>query len=248
MTTANLELATLLPEAWEHATGTTDEAFQTGESTDGFLAAVRRATVGGFWLPKGHHFDLHIEHRPLENSGSMTGGGHKWVWHTTESDWDQVDLMYQVLKAKRAAPHFVIGKRKGLKHPVVIQMVALNRAGRSLQHVFGPETNRANAVQAEICGRAAESGEWHEWRYKALANLVRLTTNTMPRSHNIPWHEARKFYHTNKFTPEGFVHASGHCGHIHVPGNDHVDPGVHFRGDLLVLKLLHHMPKHGYDL
>src|SRR4051812_23566771 len=95
--------------------------------------------------------------------------------------------MYNVLKAKRAAPHFVIGGRAGLEHPVVIQMIPLNQAGRALGNDSdGFDTNRADCWQTEICGTAANSGNWPTTRYKALANLVRLTnmvsdTRMVPR-------------------------------------------------------------------
>lgn len=205
--------------------------------------------MSDWWLPEGHFFDLHIEHRPLEDAGDFTGGGNKWVWHTTESPWDAVDAMYETLKAKRAAPHFVIGLRDGLQHPVVIQMVALNQAGRALGNdsADGHQTNRADCIQTEICGVAANSGDWPTTRYKALANLVRLTNNTVPDSREVPRELARSFSNTTRFSDSGFVTASGHCGHMHVPDNDHVDPGTHFRGNLL-MDLLANMPNGGYDL
>jgi N-acetylmuramoyl-L-alanine amidase len=195
----------------------------------------------------GEQNDLKVEHDFRGgDAGPMVGGGKKLVWHTTESSLGSVDAMVDVLVAKGAEPHFVIGKRGD--RWVAVQMVPLDRAGRALQHVFGPETNRANAIQVEICGRAAESQDWPRVQYKALANLTRLINEELEADgrRKVPWTLARNFSNDTRFTPEGFVEAAGHCGHKHVPGNTHWDPGD-FRGALL-MDLLHDMPDRGFYL
>jgi hypothetical protein len=68
--------------------------------------------------------------------------------------------MVNVLQTKGAEPHFVIGGRPGVKHPVVVQLVALDKAGRSLAHPPGTrETNRAGdrTIQVEVCARPGRS-------------------------------------------------------------------------------------------
>jgi hypothetical protein len=199
------------------------------------------------WLPEGEHMGLLVEHSPAESAGGRGQGGRKWCWHTTESDWATVDSMVNVVRAKRAAPHFVLGGRNSDDRPVVVQMVSLDEAGRTLMHPSGPETNRANVVQVELCGRAAQSGEWHRDHYKILANLVRLANRRMPDELEVPRKLARRFANTDRFSGNGFVRAEGHCGHMHVPGNFHVDPGDGFRGQLL-MSLLKNMPEKGYKL
>jgi hypothetical protein len=180
------------------------------------------------WLPEGAHYDLNIEHGPLPDAGPFTGGGWKLCWHTTESERESVDAMWSVLRNKDAAPHFVIGYRKGFRFPVVIQMIPLHRAGRSLAHPSGPETNRANVIQVEICGRAAESNSWDDNWYRALANLGLLIEHRVPIERKRP----RRFP-GERYTGSGFVRATGHVGHCHVPGNDHGDPG-RFQGRKLL--------------
>lgn len=180
------------------------------------------------WLPIGAHWDLNIEHGQLPDAGVFTGGGWKLVWHTTESARESVDAMWSVLREKRAAPHFVIGTRKGFRFPVAIQCIPLHRAGRALLHPSGPETNRANAIQVEICGRAADSRGWDENWYKALANLALLIEHRV----DIPRCAVRSFP-GSRYTGDGFVRAAGHVGHCHVPGNDHHDPGQFGRRRLL---------------
>lgn len=200
------------------------------------------------WLPKGHHYDLHIEHAPLESSGSFTGGGNKWVWHITVSDWFDLDAMWGTLRTKRAAPHLLIGGRHGVKHPVVIQMIPFNEAGRALEHVFGPETNRADCIQIEICADVGDVPQFDEKeRYKVFANLVRLTNITVPNMREVERVLARPFSDTRHFGAQEFVTARGHCGHMHVPGNTHTDPTTAFQGSRL-MRLLEDMPRGGYSL
>lgn len=172
------------------------------------------------WLPLGPHWDLNIEHGQLPDAGAFTGGGWKLVWHTTESQRESVDSMWSVLREKRAAPHVVIGWREGLRFPVAIQCIPFHRSARALEHSSGPETNRANCIQVEICGRAAESGGWDENWYKALANLALLIEHRVEIPRKRPRH-----FPGQRYTGAGFVRAAGHVGHCHVPGNTHWDPG-----------------------
>lgn len=253
------------------------------------------------WLPEGHHWDLHIEHRESGNAGPfVTDAGWKITWHITVSPWGAVDSMVDVLRAKGAEPHFVIGGRKGRKHPVVVQLVPLNRAGRSLRNNSIPgETNRARNIQIEICAnpgrssgrslvnmgddetcelfmldgtfladhstrniaidanrdyelpevcmhapedgddarrelaRAFNSGvaSWTDDTYKALGNLAELIHHRIP---GLPRKVPRSFTSTKRFTDQGFQTVKGYVGHMHVPGNDHIDPTTAFDGQKLL--------------
>jgi hypothetical protein len=111
------------------------------------------------WLPAGHHWDLHIEHDRSGDAGPFTGGGWKILWHITVSPWASIDSMVRVLKDKGAEPNLVIGGRPGVQHPIVVQLVPFNRAGRSLRNdpSDGEQTNRANVIQVEICARPGRS-------------------------------------------------------------------------------------------
>jgi hypothetical protein len=181
------------------------------------------------WLPEHLHHGLWIEHNELEGAGSFTGGGWKFCWHITVSPWESVDAMYRVLKDKNAAPHFVIGGRANQSQPVVIQMLPLDEAGRSLQHTLPEETNRANVIQVEICATPESIARFHH--YPALANLARMVHYRIPE---ISPRQARSFQNTKRFTGQGFVNAKGHLGHMHVPGNDHFDPTTAFKGAKLM--------------
>lgn len=118
-------------------------------------------TKSDLWLPEGHHWDLHIEHSPKDaiNAGAFTGGGWKIEVHITVSPWGATRQMVQVLKDKHAEAHFVIGGAVGLKHPLVVQLLPLDVAGRALQNdqSDGFQTNRANVIQVEICANPGRS-------------------------------------------------------------------------------------------
>lgn len=123
----------------------------------GAKGTIARGTIDRRWLPDGHVWDLHIEHDRAGDAGPFLGGhGNRVVPHITVSPWTSIDSMVSVLKSKRAEPHIVIGGRPGTQHPVVIQLIPFDRAGRSLEHAPGtPETNRAgeHTIQIEICAR-----------------------------------------------------------------------------------------------
>jgi hypothetical protein len=247
-------LKDLLPStmhaAVDHAHGTTDDSYpaEAPPALLGPLQLFARRRASAVWLPEGYHMGLHIEHRPLPSAGPFTGGGNKWLWHITVSPWNTVDAMWTVLRDKNAASQLIVGGRQGLKHPVVIQCMPLNRAGRALAHPSGPETNRADCFQVEICANPADVPFFAtKKRYEAFANLVRLVNTTVEKSQRATWKQARSFQDTTRFGGQEFVDAAGHCGHMHVPGNDHGDPTTAFRGDRLI-DLLHHMPVNGYKL
>lgn len=180
------------------------------------------------WLPQGDHrkgWGLLIAYDRAEDAGNFVGGGHKLCWHTTEGG--SYSSVVRTLKEKRAAVHFVIDPRIGR----VIQMIPLDKAGRGLAHPSGPETNRANVIQVEIVGYAKESGQWSDEDYRKLAALAVLIEHRFP----IPRRTTGEvtFAEPRRLSGPGFYRAAGHCGHCHVPGNDHYDPGKGFKGKKL---------------
>lgn len=245
------ELYPDLKDAIDYATGTEDpvyEPFVPPRLQSALTVQTAAAHASGLWLPEGYSkkYGLHVVHRSAENAGSFTGGGWKWVHHITVSSWWAVDAMADVLVGKRACPELLLGGRRGLANPVLFQFMPLNAAGRALEHVFGPETNRANAIQLEICANVGDVPSFDEWRlYKAIANVVRFTNDEL--KHNVPWELARSFHNTERFGPDEFVKVAGHCGHMHVPGNTHIDPTPAFMGRDVMWDL-HHMPAGGWPL
>jgi hypothetical protein len=179
--------------------------------------------VNGLWLPEGPHWDLNIEHHPTRGWGPFTGGGEKLVLHTTESPREWIDGAIRQFTARQGTPHLSIGDREGYRFPVVAQFLPFNETAGTLEHPVGtPETNRANAIQIEICGRAAESHDWDENWYKAIANALLLTQHRV----KFPITRPRRFP-GERYTGSGWIRAEGIVGHCHAPNQrrGHTDPG-----------------------
>lgn len=195
------------------------------------------------WLPEGHHWDLHIEHRRSNNNaGAFTGGGWKFVPHTTEGG--SVQSNSDLLVGKNT-PHLLLGKQPGRDHWTLIQFLPFNVAGKTLGNDAsdGYQTNRANAIQMEIVGFTADIPDWPDVMYKRLANLFVLVQHRVP----IPARAPRDFSsRTNRMTDAEWVKAAGIYGHLHAPDNDHGDP-YRLREGFLV-QLIEDCPDGGYDL
>jgi hypothetical protein len=174
------------------------------------------------WLPEGLHAGLHIEHDHRVQTGPFTGGAWKWTWHETVSGWNTVDSMRDVLHAKSAEVHFVIGGRQGTQLPVVIQCLPLDQYGKGLVHLAGqPETNRARTIQVEICSSPDRDHSFNH--YDALANLFWLVTHGDNPRVPVPAKVARSFSSVVRFRSSEYGNVKGMHAHRHVPQNNHTD-------------------------
>lgn len=178
------------------------------------------------WLPG-------IKRIEGNSAGSFTGGGNKLLLHTTEGG-SSPEGVAGTLRSKNAWVHFIHDPI----HNATVQCLPLNVAGRGLAHPWGPETNRSDCIQIEIVGfsyasTAKQYGydpkwaveNWGDAQYKSLAHLAAR----IKRNFNYGL-RLRSFQHPKRFTGSEFVKFRGICGHTHVPGNDHTDPGTKFKG------------------
>jgi hypothetical protein len=118
-------------------------------------------------------------------------------------------------------PHFTIELRNGKR--ILHQHLPINRAASALAHPGGTApTNTANAIQVEIVGFASKSGDWP----KKLYHYLHLLAEWCKRHFNVPMIEHVVWQKPQKI--DDFVAYDGHCGHVHVPHNDHTDPGRGF--------------------
>lgn len=196
-----------------------------------------------FWLPEGHHWDLHIEHRPSTNdAGLFTGGGRKFVPHTTEGGSVQSN---SDLLVRKNTPHLLFGAEPNRDHWTVVQFLPFNVAGKTLGNDTsdGYQTNRANAVQMEIVADTANIPEWSDLMYKRLANVLTLVQHRFPFPTRAPYDFSST---TNRLSDAEWVKASGILGHMHAPDNDHNDP-FRLREGFLV-QLMKDIPDGGYNL
>lgn len=206
-------------------------------------------------LPAGHHWDLHIELNLSSNdAGSFTGGGNKFLLHTTEGGSLRSN---EALLHGINTPHMVFGVDPGEEHWTVIQLLKFDRAGKALANDTsdGFATNRSNVIQMEIVAftdhqAAVNSGRldlwvpnWSDLMYKRLANVLTLVQHRFDFPTSAPLDFSST---TNRMTDAQFVRAEGIFGHMHAPDNDHMDP-FRLREGFLV-QLMKDIPSGGYNL
>lgn len=169
-------------------------------------------------LPSAHQYANGF----VADGGSMVGGPPRVTWHTTESSPGSMDGVIAWLVARKSAAHLVWDPSTG----EIVQLIRADRAARALEHPAGtPETNRAGAVnvQIEVIGHAADPFT----QYLMLGHdvlLAWLDELGVPRrwvdvDARMSWAEWNAY--------------AGHCGHRHVPGQTHTDPGAINAGLLL---------------
>ena len=120
-------------------------------------------------------------------------------------------------------PHFTLDPRNGrlaAAHPRWTR-----RRGRSSTRAARCETNKAHAIQVELVGFAArDTPDWDEGDYARIARLAREIESAagVPRR-SLATFRAKTVVH---LSPQRGCNGAGHCGHQHVPGNNHHDPGA----------------------
>jgi hypothetical protein len=145
------------------------------------------------------------------DAGTFVTSKPKLVWHTTEGSSLPV---YQ-----GTAPHFTLDRVSGK----LWQHIPINRAARALLHPAGVvDTNRAHAIQVELIGFAKDTANWSDATYARIAELARW----IEANADVQRRCGVKFFAgTARLNGQAWLDYSGHCGHSHVPGNDHTDPG-----------------------
>lgn len=151
---------------------------------------------------------------PHQDGGTYeTGFPPRLVWHTTEGT--------SLPDYGGSAPHFTIDPRADNR---LWQHIPIDRAARALKGkgAAGVATNGAHAIQVEIIGFAGDTDNWpadYYDRLRELADWVERNAGVKPvetvdfqdRAHPMSVAKWRAY--------------KGHCGHQHVPGQDHWDPG-----------------------
>lgn len=150
------------------------------------------------------------------------GAGKKLVWHTTEGS--SIDGAVGAYKAAGVCPHFTIAVSKFGKR-TLYQHLPITVASSALKHPAGTQpTNTAGCIQVEIVGFAKDSATWSRATYFYLYWLAKWIN----KHAGVQMMTAVSWRHPARMTQNGFFGAEGHVGHMHVPGNDHTDPGTGF--------------------
>jgi hypothetical protein len=175
------------------------------------------------WCP----FADFVPVRGHDRTGPMTGGAAKILHHTTEGD--TIAGAEATYEHTGDLPHFTDTFERGFYE--VHQHLPLDQYATALMHPKGTgETNTDNVIQIEHVGHTATSSTWADGYLDGIAILCRwielqtgcarvAIASFAPGARRLSWPEWHR--------------ASGHCGHMHCPGNDHVDPGAMDIGHIL---------------
>jgi hypothetical protein len=182
------------------------------------LVDRREAQIAAKEIGSGTLFLPGVKRVPGTHAGTFVPSPPKLVWHTTEGS--SIEGAIGVYRQHNSWPHFTLDTKSGQ----LVQHLPMNRAGRALEHRPGTvETNRAHVIQVELVGRARESAGWSSERYERIARLARAIEAAV----GVP----RRAFATFTLSGErlgdsAWLHGAGHCGHQHVPHNNHSDPGA----------------------
>lgn len=163
---------------------------------------------------------------PLPDAGDHLAGPYRIVLHTTEGNSYAGALA--AYRANRVAPHFTASYEGGrFRH---WQHIAINRSASALRHPAGTvHTNRLSAIQIEVVARAANP-IWPEGLVVGVADLVAWVMEQTGVQAVAPHFEAYPasygLHNGLRFSEADWLTFNGVCGHQHVPGNDHGDPGA----------------------
>ena len=142
----------------------------------------------------------------------------KLVWHSTEGS--SIAGAVGAYRQHNSWPHFTLDPESGR----LVQHLPMNRAGRALEHRANTvDTNRLRVIQVELVGFAKDSAGWSAARYERIAQLARK----IEAANGVPRKAFAKFtLQGERLSESAWLHGTGHCGHQHVPGNNHTDPGA----------------------
>lgn len=183
---------------------------------DGFSAAVDVLTPIDLWLDSA-------ERRPAAANGpAYIDLPWRGVLHTTEGT--AVDGALATFDAKKVWPTLTIDP----DHLRIIEHYPVSRGARALTDSLTPQ-NAARCVQIEIVGRAVDAPGWAPERLAFIRDVMRQVEDLVP----IPRTSGRSFLDAagvnthpgNRMSVDEWKRFSGWCGHQHVPGNTHWDPG-----------------------
>jgi hypothetical protein len=159
-----------------------------------------------------------------KDAGHKIGGFPKGVWHKTEGTSYEGALA--TYKRTKNWPHMTVGLEDGKAH--AWQHISYDRAARALMHKSDQaETNRWNAFQIEIVGMVDKP---LDDSVIVLLHKIAVWLEddfALPRLCTVQFVPHNKSNLVRMSVPKWKAY-SGWCGHQHVPGNDHGDPGYPF--------------------
>jgi hypothetical protein len=165
------------------------------------------------------------ERRPATSNGpAFVGLPWRAVLHTTEGTTVQGAI--DEFAKHNSWPHLTVEPSTGR----VIQHIPLTVGARSLGSQPGNPTNAANCIQIEIVGKAVASPQRSAADLEEIRRVMLQVEQLIP----VPRRSGLQFLNqhgvntrpANRLAIGAWQRFSGWCGHQHVPGNDHWDPGA----------------------
>jgi hypothetical protein len=192
--------------------------FSEAGFTNDIIAAIDLFINNGeLWIP-----DVTVIKSPV-NGPKFLPMPWRGVLHTTEGG--TLEGAVSSFRTTNFWPHFTI-EPKTLR---IVQHLPLTIGARALSDKVTP-SNAAHCIQIEIVGNAAETPTWAPEQLAFIRDVMRQIENLVP----IPRQSGRTFLDSegvnktpgNRMSVNEWKVFSGWCGHQHVPGESHWDPGA----------------------
>lgn len=168
----------------------------------------------------------------LPDAGGYLAGPARGVLHTTEGS--TYAGAWGAYRQTGNNPHATVSYETSRFQ--VWQHLSFDRAASALIHPAGVQTNRLSAIQIEIVGAAAKADRFPRGLLDGLRDMMRWIeehTGIVPRSPQFLPYPPSAGANGVRLDPAAWLTFDGWCGHMHVPGNDHGDPGAIDIGYLL---------------
>lgn len=142
------------------------------------------------------------------------------VLHTTEGGTLAGAL--STLDSRKVWPHLTIEPHT----LTIVQHYPLSRGARALTDQLTPQ-NAARCIQIEIVGFAAQTQDWAPEQLAFIREVMRQIESLVPipRTSDVTFLGGGD-HPANRMSVDQWNRFSGWCGHQHVPGNSHWDPGA----------------------
>jgi hypothetical protein len=146
------------------------------------------------------------------------------VLHTTEGNTIQAAID-EFRKNNNDFPHFTIDPNAGK----IVQHISLSVGSRALGDK-GVAANAAHAIQIEMVGLAKDTPTWGAGKLAFVRSVMRQIEGLVPvpQRSGLQFLDAAGVNHNpkNRMNAGQWASFSGWCGHQHVPGDNHWDPGA----------------------
>ncbi|MDP9333478.1 MAG: N-acetylmuramoyl-L-alanine amidase [Actinomycetota bacterium] len=173
--------------------------------------------MAGIWIPG-------VEVIAGVDGGAFVGAPWRGVLHTTQGP--TADGAISTFQGNNFWPHFTVDFNAAR----IVQHLSLDVAARALE-VHTVQTNRANCVQLELVGFAADTPSWSSDQIEFIGDLMRAIEARVPipRQSTVLFKTSPQADTLNngvRLSANDWLAYSGWCGHQHVPENVHGDPGL----------------------